>query len=518
MQNTPGMASVDFFRAPAGWLSRWIDALTDPLRRERAVLTLLAAYVALWTVYGVIAKSSQDLHFDMTELVAWAREPAFGYPKHPPLASMVVRLWFAIFPLADWSYYLFAIVVAAATLWVVWRLAGDYLDAEKRVLALAVLMLVPFFNFHALKFNVNSLLPLMWGLTAFFFFRSYERRSLIYAALAGIAAGGAMLCKYWSGFLVVGLALAVLLDPRRRDYFRSPVPYVTVLFGALIVTPHVVWLFANNFPPFTYAVTQHPGEGYGVAALSALGYLGGSLGYAALPILLVLALVRPDPAVLKDVLLPAGAQRRMPAVAFWTELILPALVAVILGLRIDPLWSSPAFALLPVVLLSPPGLEVTRRASSSVLGVALVLPIVMILSAPFIAVSIHGSPLRDAQEHARLLAGEVEKQWAQTSATPLRLVGGPDDLAYGVAFYAADKPSAFSGLSTADSPWVDAERIRREGLAIVCPTEGICRSAAEVLVRARPDVHRSEVTLTRRYLGRDGDSRRYLIFTIPPAS
>src|SRR5215831_5229025 len=390
MQNTPGMAFVEFFRAPTGWLSRWIDALTDPVRRERAVLTLVAAYVALWTIYGLIAKSSQDLHFDMTELVAWAREPAFGYPKHPPLAAMVVKLWFTVFPLADWSYYLFAIVVAAATLWVVWHLAGDYLDGEKRVVALAMLMLVPFFNFHALKFNVNSLLPLMWALTAFFFFRSYERRSVVYAALAGIAAGGAMLGKYWSGFLVVGLALAVLLDPRRGDYFRSSAPYVTVLFGAITVAPHIGWLFANNFPPFTYAVTQHPGEGYGVAALSALGYLGGSLAYMAIPILLVLALVRPGAAVLHDVLLPATSKRRMPAVAFWTELILPAIVAVMLGLRIDPLWSSPVSVLLPIVLLSSPGLEVTRRVSMYVLGTALVVPLVMIVSAPFIAMSIHG--------------------------------------------------------------------------------------------------------------------------------
>ena len=34
-------------------------------------------------------------------------------------------------------------------LWIVWRLSADYLDIEKRVVGLALLMLVPFFNFHA---------------------------------------------------------------------------------------------------------------------------------------------------------------------------------------------------------------------------------------------------------------------------------------------------------------------------------------------------------------------------------
>ena len=32
------------------------------------------SYAVLWTIYGVIAKSSQDLHFDMGEVVAWSRE------------------------------------------------------------------------------------------------------------------------------------------------------------------------------------------------------------------------------------------------------------------------------------------------------------------------------------------------------------------------------------------------------------------------------------------------------------
>ena len=43
------------------------SALTDPARRERNVLLVLAAYVLLWTLYGTIAKGSQGLHYDMTE-------------------------------------------------------------------------------------------------------------------------------------------------------------------------------------------------------------------------------------------------------------------------------------------------------------------------------------------------------------------------------------------------------------------------------------------------------------------
>src|SRR5882672_11646097 len=57
-------------------LARLIDALADPARRRRGALVFVAGYGALWFIYGLIAKSSQDLNADMAEMVVWTREPA----------------------------------------------------------------------------------------------------------------------------------------------------------------------------------------------------------------------------------------------------------------------------------------------------------------------------------------------------------------------------------------------------------------------------------------------------------
>src|ERR1700730_5650012 len=120
-------------------LDRLIAAFTDPTRRERAAGVVLAAYCGLWTLYGVVAKGSQDVHFDMGEMVAWSRETLWGTPKHPPLGAWLVGVWFSVLPLADWSYYLFAMVIATAALWFAWRIARHYVDPEKRVVGLALL-------------------------------------------------------------------------------------------------------------------------------------------------------------------------------------------------------------------------------------------------------------------------------------------------------------------------------------------------------------------------------------------
>ena len=122
-------ATTDSGRRGLALIERLLAALTDPARRERTVTAVLLGYVALWTLYGVLAKAGQDIHVDMSEQVALAHEWALGYPKHPPLTMAVVRAWFAVFPADDWAYYLLAMANAGLALWIVWRLAGRFSTA-----------------------------------------------------------------------------------------------------------------------------------------------------------------------------------------------------------------------------------------------------------------------------------------------------------------------------------------------------------------------------------------------------
>ena len=78
--------------ADFGPIKSLADALINPARRERTVLSLLVAYAAVWTLYGVIAKSNQDIQFDAAELVTWSQHLALGYTKHPPFGAWLGAL------------------------------------------------------------------------------------------------------------------------------------------------------------------------------------------------------------------------------------------------------------------------------------------------------------------------------------------------------------------------------------------------------------------------------------------
>jgi len=495
----------------AAFLASLRAALIDPARRERSMLLALAAYTVLWTLYGTIAKSSQGLHPDMTELVAWSRDLAWGF-KHPPLAAALVWLWFRVFPLADWSYYLLAMLMPALALWIVWRLTADYLDGDKRVVGVALLTLVPFFNFHALKYNVNTVLIPLWAATTFAFLRSYRTRGAGWAALAGALAAACMLGKYWSVFLLAGLALAALIDRRRGRYFRSPAPWITVAVGFAVLAPHLVWLAHHDFAPFAYAVDIHADKPFAASVLRALGYLAGSLGYVAAPLIVVLVMAWPNRAQLADMAWPAEQERRFAAAAFWAPLLLPAVIAPLTGVEITSLWSMSCWTLLPVLLLSPPALAVREIDTRRILGLALALPLIMLIASPAVAILVQrAGPLASASQ-ARILAREVERDWHAATPQPLRFVGGAADLAYGVIAYAAERPRALPGL-----PQPDAATLKRDGLVLVCfSDDAACRRrAAAKATRIGPS--RTVIAdITRNFLGFAGKPRRYLIVIVPP--
>jgi len=488
---------------------RFRHALMDPAQREGAVLLALAFYVVLWTIYGTIAKGSQGLHPDMTELVAWSRDLSLGYLKHPPLAAWIVRGWFELMPLTETSYYLLAMLMPAIALWFYWRVSEDFLDIEKRVVGLALLTLIPFFNFHALKYNVNTVLMPLWAATTFWFLRSYRTRSTLYAALAGIGAAGCMLGKYWSVFLLAGLFVAALIDTRRGQYFRSWAPWITAAVGAAVLAPHVYWLVLNHFAPFTYALMVHGEKPLSAALSSVVGYLAGSIGYAAIPVIIVLAMAWPGPAALGDMIWPAERDRRLAAAAFWAVFLLPVIGALAGGAEITSLWSMPCWTLFPVLLLSRPAVLVIAADTRRLLIAAVVVPLVMLIAAPLFAIQVFRAGPSPASAQAQLLAGEVEGEWHKVTPRPLRFVGGDTNLAYGVVTYAADRPRALPGMAQPD-----ASELARNGMALVCfAQDDGCVNAAQA---SSPDGRRVEADIVRNYLGMTGKPQSYTIVIVAP--
>jgi dolichyl-phosphate-mannose-protein mannosyltransferase len=147
----------------------------DGIEAGWAIPLLLFGSVAVWQAFLSIAYFNGDLHPDVLETWTLGRSFAWGSAKHPPLMGWIARAWTSIFPLSNWSFQLMALVNSAVGLWIVDLISRRFTKGDKRLVVLMLLMLLPTYQFHAQRFNANSVLLATWPLATYCFLRSSKR-------------------------------------------------------------------------------------------------------------------------------------------------------------------------------------------------------------------------------------------------------------------------------------------------------------------------------------------------------
>lgn len=490
---------------------RWVDALIDPLRARTTVLWTLAGYAAAWTVFRTVATLPRDLHADETELYGWSLDWTLGNDKHPPFSAWVTKLWFLAVPVTDFGFRLLATLNIALTLYIAYATMRRYLDPAKSAFGLALLMLIPFFNFIALKYNANAVLMPLWAATIYCFLRAFERPRWIWGALAGIGAGASMLGKYWSIVLVAGLGLAALLDPRRGEFFRSPAPWLMIAAGGVVLAPHLAWLVRHDFPSFAYAA-GHSATSVAGNLFDTTSYFAGSVGYVAVATLVAWGLLRPSRAALADLAAPADPQRRLMRNVQLALILLPMPFALLGGIRLVPLWTMPGWTLLPLVLLTSPLIAVDREAVRRIAAGTALFVLAALAASPGVAYVIHRNSPPGEAEYASLLASYIAREWSQRSGdAPIPLVAGETTLAINTAYYLRSRARPFGADIAANRAAAAA------GAVLVCPAaDAACIAMAADIAKGQNEIRRSQVRLSRPLFGNPGAEVRDVFMIVPP--
>jgi hypothetical protein len=495
---------------------RLVSGLICPETAQRFMVATLAAYWAIWTIYGIVAKSSQGIHTDMGEVVAWSFDLEWGTPKHPPFLPALVRLWFSIFPQADWAYYLLAVGLVVVAIYFSWLLSGFWLSGAKRAAVPFLLMLVPFYNFLALRLDHNVILIPLWAMTTYTFTRAFRTRSAVWSAATGVAAGAAVLAKYWSFFLLLGLIVAALADRRRLEFLKSPAPWIMTAVSFGVFLPHLLWLDANGFPTFAYAKRRIADNWPDLA--DALGnYTFGAVCYVVVPLVLLTILARPTRQAMWDSLFPADDDRRFAAMMFWVPLLVAIPFALATSTSVNALWTMSELSLLGVILLSSPLIQITRSSTSIIAAVAIAVSVLALLASPIVAFWKNKHGIENHAAYTRALAAEVATAWRQSTAQPLRYVASNGVIAYSATFYMEGHPLPISFFTTVNQRWNNLEDLRASGVAVVCPVlDAQCRAARDRFEAAFTVKRRTNVVVVPRWLSFRGEPRTYAVDIVLP--
>ena len=201
--------------------------------------------LVMWTTVPSI--SNTNLPLDTIEALAWGSNLDWGFSKHPPLSALAVEIIYLIFANKDWAYYLLSQIFVITSFFFVWKFYNEF--SENRLHALLSILFLSgiyFYNFTTPEFNVNiSQLP-FWALCVYYFWKGLNSNNNISWVLFGIFSALGFLSKYLFIYLLLALFTYFVLNIKiyKKYVFNY---FLSILVSLIILTPHFIWLFENNF-------------------------------------------------------------------------------------------------------------------------------------------------------------------------------------------------------------------------------------------------------------------------------
>ncbi len=221
---------------------------------SRLYYIFLSFHLILWTLIPSI--SNVNLPLDTIEALAWASNLDWGFNKHPPLSALAVQLFYLIFGSNDWAYYLLSQIFVIIGFIYVWKFSLEFFS-DKIFALISILLLegIIFYNFTTPEFNVNvSQIP-FWALSVYYFWKSIEKNKLFYWTLFGIFSALGFLSKYLFVYIQIAFLFFLAFDYKKNKVFLKG--YIYSMFVTLIIlTPHIFWLFENEFMTINYALAR----------------------------------------------------------------------------------------------------------------------------------------------------------------------------------------------------------------------------------------------------------------------
>jgi len=433
----------------------------------RLLLALIGAVALVYAAVSALSTGTGAIHEDMAEAYVWGSHFELGYYKHPPLWAWMAGGWFEVFPRTAWSFALLCAANVVAGLWGAWMLIGRFAHGDRRLAALVLLLVTPFYGFQAYVFNANAIFISLWPWTAYAFVRAMDERRVAPSLIFGAMAAACMLSKYYALVLLLALAPAAIAHPKAKAYFTSLSPWISVAAGALLVAPHAWWLAQSGFLPFHY-FGDESGHDAGFSVATAAKLFAGDIALLGGAIAMVLIAARrrlaATPARLKTRL--ADPRFRVMAILAILPFLLTLVFGLVFRLKLSTNWTIAVFPLAPLLLIDvfdPPD---DRRLALWAASLGVLLAAAALVAAPFAPALSTAS--KAVQPRREAVAAAVAFWRAQTPA-PLLVVGGDETYGDAAGFYAPGRPAVFIRFDPAISPWVDVANLPRIGLLALCP-------------------------------------------------
>ena len=218
----------------------------------------ILSHLLIWTIVPTI--TNKNLPLDVIEALAWGSNLDWGFNKHPPGSAFFPEIFFQIFGAQDWAYYFLSSLFVVISFYFVFKVADEILSSKLLSLfSVLILEAIYFYNFTTPEFNVNVCQLPFWSLVVYFSWKIYSSKEIKLSDCFFIGLFGAIgfLSKYLFVYLLASIFLLfmylILIKKDRKFDFKY---FITLEVFVILLIPHLVWLYGNDFITIFYGLKR----------------------------------------------------------------------------------------------------------------------------------------------------------------------------------------------------------------------------------------------------------------------
>ena len=213
--------------------------------RSPVLLFLLVLTALRLALVGQLELSPDEAYYQM-----WSERLDWAYFSKGPGVALAIRAGTELFGVNEFGVRFLTPVLALGTSLLLWSLARRTFGAGAAAWTVLTLNLTPLFTAGSLLMTIDPPSIFFWAAGMLAAWRAVESRGAAnvgWWALAGLAVGLGLLCKYTNAAELLSFALALALVPRWRREFRRAGFYLAVLVAVVCALPALWWMREHDW-------------------------------------------------------------------------------------------------------------------------------------------------------------------------------------------------------------------------------------------------------------------------------
>jgi dolichol-phosphate mannosyltransferase len=213
-----------------------------------SIVVIVASFLLRAAVAGRVGVLPEEAYY-----WNYAQRPSLGYFDHPPAVAWMIGASTNGLGHTDLALRLGPMVCAVVVSVFLFLLtAARWQDRTAAWRAVALFNVIPVFLGTGFFAFPDAPLMAAWAAAIYFGYRAVQTGGTGYWLAWGVAAGGALLSKYYGGALLLAAGLFAVTTPEGRTALKRPGIYLGVLMALVLFTPVIWWNAQHDWVSFRF--------------------------------------------------------------------------------------------------------------------------------------------------------------------------------------------------------------------------------------------------------------------------